>query len=633
MGQLSEEIESVVQQYEANDTFHYQTSSKTYTKHLITRKDQLQVLLTHLDEATIFAYDTETNGQFDRFRVALVGISFSTGDYTCYIPLAHHSGTQLDINFVLDAVKPYLENPDQEKVCHNVKFDEMVLGRYGIKPRGKGHDTVVMAWMLQEEVRKLKLLVKKHFDVDMTTYEEVIETAPKKKGVDRDYDFGRVSLDQALEYAADDAYYTLLLYDHFRAAMTLQKLIPAYENIERPFARTLKNVEHYGVAVDLDAIAYADKRLPEILEQVDTSIYKAAGEVFNISSGAQLGKILFDKLGIGKNVPTTKNGQYRTNEKTLSKYATKHKIVADVLRRKKIQKSHSSFVEGTKGFIAKDSKIHPSFNGSGTATGRLSCSKPNLQQVTGGEIEEVSLRNFFIPSEGHRFVVADYSQVELRVMAHFSKDKYMINAFLAGEDFHDAMARTIYKVPTDQKVDKKQRTHIKAINFGVGYGRGPGSIAETLGISFEDAQELINDWFKQFAGVKAHTNHVIKQARQHGYVRTLSGKKRIIYHLTSSSFAIRRHAERQAYSTKIQGSAADIIKLAMIALEPKLEMYDAKMNIQIHDELVVDCPESACEEVKILMKETMENPLNGKNPLRLPLVVEPNIVDKWGDAK
>ena len=632
-------------------------------KRLVTTKDEFNELLTRINNTDIFAYDTETNGKFSRFQVSLVGISFGFDSLAYYIPLGHlESDGQLDqlpIDYVLAQLKPVFEDPNRRYIAHNAKFDEMVLSVYDIECKGSGDDTYIMAWLLSEDrgSKGLKALAKRYLNANMETYEDVISSAPKKRGVDRDYSFARVPLENALSYAADDAYYTLKLYQLFEPQLKEQKLWEAYEKIERPFNRVLRHIEATGVAINTEYLDYADQKLPKIAEAVESEIYEEAGEVFNIGSGQQLGKVLFEKLKISDNVPKTEKGNYATDKKTLSIYATKHKIVDNILRRKKIQKTHSTFVAGLKEFVDADDKVHPSFNGCGTVTGRLSCSKPNLQQIEGDEVEEIKVRNFFVPSKGYVFCVGDYSQVELRVMAHLAKDEGMINAFISGRDFHEETARAVFKVPKNQEVTHRQRFGAKAVNFGTGYGRGPASIAEQTGSAVQCAHWpkfdqvtkkwrqsnaercnncakcFIEGWFDAFPGVRVLKQKTLEDARKRGFVRTLSGRKRRLPDIRSEDYMARGGAERQAFNTRIQGSAADIIKLAMIALEPELEKLGARMAIQIHDELVVEAPIDKAEEVVETMKHVMENPLNGKNPLALPLVTEPKIVSKWGDAK
>lgn len=594
-------------------------------------------MCSRLEDQPIFCYDTETNGIFDRFGVQLVGISFGFGEYCCYIPVGHYDDhPQLDINYVLDRLRPIFENQAQEKICHNVKFDEMVLDRYDIKVAGAGNDTYVMAWLLDETkaTKKLKPLVELKLGYKMQTYEEVIDAAPRKKGQKKDYNFAKVLVKDALSYAADDSYWTFKLYEYQKKELEQENLWHAYEKVERPLQRVLRLMEKQGVEIDTAALQHADERLPKIIEEVEASIYEQAGEVFNIGSGAQLGPILFEKLGIGKNVPKTPKGQYSTNKTTLEQYSAKHKVVENVLRRKKIQKTHSTFIQGLQKFVGTDGKIHPSFNGCGTVTGRLSGSSPNLQQIEGDEVEEIRVRNFFIPSPGYRFVVADYEQVEYRLMAHFSKDEKMLEAFASGHDFHAETARRAFDIPPEVEVKMRQRFIAKSINFGIGYGRGPMSLAEVLDCSLSEAKQYIADYYETFRGLKAYKDHVISQARQQGFVRTLAGRKRrLLPEIRSGNYGIRAHAERQAFNTKIQGSAADLIKLAMICLKPELDSLGARMIIQIHDELVIEALEDKAEESLQTAKEIMEYPVYGKNPLILPLSVDPKIVDRWGDAK
>lgn len=637
------EQELTQQSQEETDSSLWETSSKTYSRYLIDTKDKLRDLEVDLEQSLGMSYDTETNGTFDRFDVSLVGMSIAIDDYpeptAFYLPFAHDWGPevpQLDVVETLETLRRFFVSDVFFKICHNAKFDEMVLSRYGIDVRGPGDDTFVMAWLLSEDSssKGLKALVRKHFGYQMETYEDVVDAAPKKKGVNRDYNFARVGRDQAVSYGGDDAYWCYKLYQKFKPQLEEEGLWKPYEKVDRPFTRTLRKMEARGVTIDQTALGNAGEKIPKLVEQVEGAIYKEAGEVFNIGSGAQLGPILFDKLGIGKNVPRTKKGQYSTDKKTLENYAGSHEIVHNVLRRKKLTSLQSKFIEGLGKFVARDGKIHASFNGCGTVTGRLSSNSPNLQQVIGDEVEEIKIRDFFIPSDGYKFIVADYGQVELRIMAHFAKDQNMIDAFLSGRDFHEETARKMFKLGPEQDVKHRQRFSAKAINFGIGYGRGPYSIAEQVGCSLGEAQEYIASWHRAFPNIGPFKSHVVGNARQYGYIRTISGRKRrLMPEILSDDWGIRGHAERQAFNTKIQGSAADLIKLAMISLEDQLIGYGGHMCIQIHDELVIEVPEEHAENALQTVKHTMENPINGKNPLRLPLVVDPHIVDKWGDAK
>lgn len=623
-------------------------------RYLIQTEEDFELLLEHIKEVDVFAYDVETNAKMSKFEVQLVGISFGFDLFSCYIPLLHNSEEpQLDVLKVVEAIKPIFENPESRYIAHNAKFDEKVLLAYGINCAGIGEDTLVMAWMLAEDAssKSLKNLTREILKVKTTTYEEVVTTRTKR-GVVKDYNFANVPMDKALDYAAADAYFTYQLFQRFSKQLQVEKIEAAYERIERPFVRVLRNIEDAGVNIDLEYLDIADEKLPKVVEEVETSIYEEAGEVFNIGSTKQLGDVLFNKLKIGTNVPRTAQGNYSTDKKTLQTYAAQHEIVSNVLRRKKIQKTHSVFVKGLKPHVEKDGKVHPSFNGCGTATGRLSCSSPNLQQIEADEVEQIKVRNFFIPSPGNVFVVADYSQIELRVMAHVAKDKNAIQAFKDGKNFHEETARSAFNLADDAPIPPKLKVAAKTLNFGIPYGRGPFSIAEQLGLvptckgaeCGECGKCYVENWFKAFPQVRIFKEHVIEDARKKGFVRTLSGRKRRLPNIRKPYRrgttkedryvnALIATAERQAFNTKIQGSAADLIKLAMIALDPLLEELNARIVIQIHDELVVECPTEIVDDVKSLVKNTMENPLNNTNPLCLPLVTEPSVVTRWGDAK
>lgn len=605
-------------------------------QYLINTEDDFELLLDYLKEQPIWAYDTETNGG-DRHSVRAVGIAFGFDEFGCYVPTLHDEGKQLMPEYVWPKLKPILEDPSIEKIAHHSKFDEMVLNAHGISVQGAGHCTLIMAWLLakrRHDKKDLKTLVKMVFGV---TYDDVFKAVrgKKKRKKGTPVSFASTSLEDARVYASLDAYFTYHLYRVFKPILEGQKVWSAYNKIEMPFNRVLRNIEHQGVTIDHDYLDFADKRLPEILEEVETSIYEQSGEVFNIGSGAQLGKILFEKLRIKDpdSVPKTKRGDYVTDKHIMAKLAPKHQIIRDIQRRKKISKTHGTFVEGLKNQIGADGRVHPNFKGSGTITGRLSCSEPNLQQVEGDAVEEIKVRNFFIPASGFRFIVSDYSQVEYRIMAHFSRDKAMTEAFESGFDFHAATAAQMFdKAPED--IIHRERFIAKSINFGIGYGRGPQSVADALKCSLDEAQKYIANYYDTFAGLAAFKKHVVAKAREEGFVRTISGRKRrLLPEIRSNDWRLRGGAERQAFNTKIQGSAADIIKLAMIALEEPLAQYDARMVIQIHDELVMECPTNRCEEAVPTVKEIMENPLNGKNPLRIPIITEPEIVDRWGEVE
>lgn len=656
-------------------------------KYLIQEKKDFDLLLEYLYEAPIFGYDTETNGKFSQFEVQLVGMSFgfSGPDFAVYLPLLHNTGKQLPINYVLDGLKDLFEDPVREYVAHNAKFDEMVLGVHGINCQGIAHDTLIMAWLLQtgkRESKGLKQQVKQRFGVIMDSYEDVVRGA-SKRGQKLDYNFARVTAEAALSYAADDAYYTLRLFELFSEMLKGQKLWGAYSNIERPLCRVVGQMERKGVVIDMKAIRHAAVKFPEIREEIYGQIYEHAEEVFNVQAPAQLGKVLL-RMEIAKEeeIPKTDKGNLSWDKDTIKMLKGRHPIIDDVLRVRKINKTHGTFVEGLMEKIARDGRLHASFNPTGTETGRFSCNNPNLQQIEGDEVEGIKIRNFFVAPEGSVFVGGDYSQIELRILAHLSKDQNMIDAFLSGMDFHDATARKMLEmqgngISLDTEVLPRQRFHAKSLNFGIPYGRGPGSVAGMLEVNdfcdwwnqpardetgeiirtvegkivwgyghwghsraradaecHECGKCFIEDWFATFPLVRELKARTENRAIAQGFVRTLAGRKRILLpDIRSNNAVIQSGAKRQAFNTVIQGSAADIIKLAMVALAPKLKPFKAQIVLTIHDELIVESPESVAEDVREVMQTTMEKPLNGKNPLSLPLKTDPQIATTWGDAK
>lgn len=605
---------------------------------LVNTKEDFDAIIEYLKDEDIFGLDTETNGKWSQFQLNLVGISLGFDDFCCYIPLTHVEGEQLPLEYVIGKLKPILEDPETRYVCHNTKFDEKVLKIYGIDCQGSGDDTLVLCWLLDEEgSHGLKAITQRYLGVKMETYEDVIKKQRHRRSTN-DHNFARVSLDDALSYAAADAYFTLRLYRIFRERVHLEKLWDAYINIERPLIRILRDMELRGILIDQRHLKYAAVRYPELMEELAAEIYEEAGEVFNLDSSTQLGPILYEKLGIGTNVRKTATGRYSTDKKTLTIYAGKHHIVENILRRKKIKKTYDVYVKGLSEYVEENGRVYPQFNSTGTVTGRFSGSSPSLQQVQGDEVEEIKVRDFFIPSPGYIFIVGDYGQIELRVMAHFAKDIVAIAAFNSGRDFHNETAREMYGVDTPTA---RQRFFAKALNFGIPYGRGPISVAETLdikvGCKSHDCGECgacyIQRWFGAFPAVKPYKEALIRRTRSQGFMRTISGRKRRLAHICSPDPKLRFGAERQAFNTLCQGSAADIIKLGMVQVAPRLKALDAHILIQVHDELVVEAPIENAEKVVEELKEVMEYPLGGLNPLSLPLKFDPKIVEHWSEAK
>jgi DNA polymerase-1 len=611
-----------------------------HPKYLIQSKEDFEAVTAYLDQEDIIGLDTETNAKFSKYELGLVGISLGFDLFSVYIPLAHIEGEQLDMGYVLEKLRPFLEDPNSRYICHNTKFDEMVFRVYGINCQGSGDDTMTMAWLLKEEGRHgLKLLVNQVLGYKMQTYEDVVTGEKRKKGERPDYNFALVKMEDALSYAADDAYYTLRLYHRFRAELERQAIFRAYEEIERPLIRVVGMMEWKGLVVDTEAVAAARIKFPSVMSAIEEDILEQAGQPFNVDSPKQLGTMLFDVLKIAKNPPVTKTGQYKTDAKTLAKYEITSPIVERILYRKKVKKTYDVFIEGLQPHI-QHGRVHGTFNPNGAATGRFSSSKPNLQQLQGDEIESIKVRDFFIPSPGNTYVIGDYGQVELRVMAHLAQDEVAIAAFYSGRDFHSETARAMFSLGEHTQPTTRQRFYAKGLNFGIPYGRGPSSVGESLGIpgcccgttTFNEEGRKIhakgcwtmgcgncgvcftNKWYEGFPKVGPYKQEVLKECRNRGYVRTLAGRKRRLPAIKSSDQMIRSGAERQAFNTVCQGGAADIL-------------------LQIHDELVVESPIEHAEEVCHIMNQVLEHPINGTNPLRLPLKFEPVIVDRWSKAK
>ena len=402
-----------------------------------------------------------------------------------------------------------------------------------------------------------------------------------------------------------------------------------YRNVELPLIEVLFDMEEEGICIDGNALNTLSMRYNEEISTLVEQIYELAGERFNVNSTQQLGKILFEKLKIGSAKKTKETKNYNTTAEELEKYAEDYEIVRLLLRYRKIQKINSTYIEGFKPLI-KNGKVHTTYNQSNTQTGRLSSMNPNLQNIPIRTEEGRELRKFFTASKGNVLIDADYSQIELRLLAHFSKCKELIEAYCEGKDIHSATASLVFNVPIED-VTPDLRRNAKAVNFGIIYGISAFGLGQDLGISTKKAQEYIDRYFETYSDVKSYMNGNVENAVRDGYVKTLLGRRRVINELKSSNFNVRSFGERAAMNMPLQGSSADIIKIAMIRVEKRMmeESCRAKLLLQVHDELVIDCPREEVENVSKILKEEMENAVS----LSVPLTVDVNIGENWYETK
>jgi DNA polymerase I len=593
--------------------------SKLNFKCVKNEKD-LANLIDEINRAEVFAFDLETTS-LDVFEAKIVGISFSTEKKSAYyVPLGHKDTPPIDIN----KLKP-LFTLDKLKIGHNIKYDIEVLNCNGIEVAGPLFDTMVAAYLLDPTSGKysLKKLGKQFLGRDMIKLVELI-------GKDAEYEnFSEVPIDIATDYACSDADVTFSLYDIFKLALKVQKLEKLFYNVEMPVVESIIEMELNGIAIDQKLLKKLSEEIEVKLKDLEKHIFCIAGETFNINSPKQLANILFNKLQLPV-IKRTKTGP-STNVEVLEELASKKIEIAEKLMEyRTLTKLKSTYIDVFPTIInSKTGRIHTSFNQTVTATGRLSSSKPNLQNIPArGEWGKL-IRSAFIPEKKDWvFLAADYSQVELRILAHLSKDKVLINAFNNNEDIHSLTAAQVYDVP-ESKVTSDMRSSAKTINFGIIYGMSEFGLAKQLKIKKNEAVQFIDKYFAKYKGVKEFIEKTIKQAKEDTFVTTMLGRKRGIPDINNPNYGLRSFAERTATNTPVQGTAADMIKVAMANLKSKLKDYKSKLILQVHDELIFECPKSEVEKVKKIVEEEMANAIK----LDVPVKVDVGIGKNWAEAK
>ena len=554
----------------------------------------------------------------------LVGMSFSLQENEAYyIPVP---AQKEKADSIVKIFKQALENPSSLKIGQNIKYDYIMMRRYGLQPAGRFFDTMVAHYLLQPEQRhNMDYLAEIYLGYKTIHIEELI--GPKGKGQRSMRD---VSPESVCPYAAEDADITLQLKKRFEQELKKEGLETLFYTIEMPLVRVLAEMEIGGVRIDTEALRRSSAILTEKLAGTEQEIYTLAGVPFNISSARQVGEILFERLKIDEKARKTKTGQYSTTEEVLEKLRYRHPIVDKILEYRGLRKLLSTYIDALPELInPSTAKIHTSFNQTITATGRLSSSNPNLQNIPIRDDEGREIRRAFIPEEGELFFSADYSQIELRIMAHLSGDPAMTEAFVSGQDIHAATAAKIYKVNIDE-VSKEMRRKAKTANFGIIYGISTFGLAERLNIPRSEAKQLIDGYFETFPQVKAYMEQSIETARQKGYVETLNGRKRMLPDINSHNSVVRGYAERNAINAPIQGSAADIIKIAMVRIFERFEKegLQAKMILQVHDELNFSVPINEIDVVTRIVKEEMEQAA----VLRVPLIADTGTGSNWLEA-
>jgi DNA polymerase-1 len=596
------------------------TSEKiaTETFKAITTVEDFNELTAELDGARLLVVDTETTSLNAR-RARLVGISLCTSlERAYYIPLGHLDDQgqllpgQLDEKYVINALTPYLQSEKLIKIGHNLKYDYTVLLQHsGLELQGPLADTLIAAYLTESGGRSLKLddLCQER-GLRMTSFTEVV------KGDKREDCFAYVPIDKAVNYSCEDVYGTLVLWQEFEAKLEQLGVSSLFWDVEMKVLTLLAQMEITGICIDLSVLAALSLEFNEKLSLLEKEIFQCAGHEFNINSPRQLGVILFEEQGLPHG-RKTKTG-YSTDVKVLETLASQHELPRLVLQYRTMAKLLSTYVD--KLSLLKDpvtGRIHTSFNQAVTATGRLSSSDPNLQNIPIRTEEGGRIRGAFVPGDGLIFLSADYSQIDLRVLAHYSQDQALIEAFRSGADIHARTAAEIFSV-SSLLVTSEMRRVAKSINFGIVYGMSSFGLSSQLGISRKDAQRFIDKYFGLYSGVQRFMEDIVMTAREDGFVTTLLGRRRTVADIHAKNRNQREFAERMAINTPIQGTAADIIKLAMIHCDEALKAngLQAKMLLQIHDELVFELPQEELEQTKAVIKKAMEGAL----ALDVPLV-------------
>lgn len=600
-------IQNVAHQYQLADT-----------------PEKIDALVKLLSQEKSITFDSETTS-LDANNCSLVGLSFSIQKgQAWYVPMPAERAECLQI---LSKFQSVLEDPEIEKVGQNLKYDILVLKWYGIEVKGSLFDTLVAHYLLDADSRhNMDLLAEAFLGYTTIPISTLIGAKGKKQGNMRD-----VPVDAILEYAAEDADITLQLAEIFRPKLEAAEAAKLAGEVEFPLIYVLANMEREGVAIDVDFLKEYSLQLATDIDQLEKHIHEKAGVKFNIASPKQLGEVLFDKLQLNPKAKKTKTGQYQTGEDVLLGLANKSDIVQDILDFRQLQKLRSTYVDALPNLLnPKTHLIHTSFNQTVASTGRLSSTNPNLQNIPIKTARGRAVRKAFIPRQaGHSILSADYSQIELRLVAEISGDTAMREAFIAGLDIHSATAAKVYGVPLEE-VTPDMRRNAKAVNFGIIYGQSAFGLSQNLNIPRKEAAEIIEAYFKQYPGIKDYMATTIAFAREHGYVETLLKRRRYLRDINSANATMRGFSERNAINAPIQGSAAEMIKIAMIQINQDIQDMQLKgrMTIQVHDELVFDVPDEEIDVFKTLVTKRMRYALKTE----VPILVEIGVGKNWLEA-
>ncbi len=618
-------MQSMIEPQEATPTAHYKTIvTERPSYHLIStaeeRKELLEILLKHAQ----VCFDTETTN-IDALHADLVGFSFSYKAREAFyvsVPSDFEAAKK-----IVEEFKPFFEDPSIEKIAHNIKYDLKVLQRYGIEVAEPLFDTMIAHYLINPEAKQsMDFLATFYLNYQPVSIETLIGKKGKGQGNMRD-----LKPEEICDYACEDADITFQLKQLFEPEIQKPHLSQLFYNMEMPLVKVLKDMEFEGISIDVPALIDYSKELDETLIRLDTEIKDAAGENFNIDSPKQLGEVLFEKLKISSKAKKTKTGQYATSEDVLQKHEHDHPIIPMILEYRQLRKLKSTYVDPLPTMCdPMDGRIHTNFMQTVTATGRLSSNNPNLQNIPIRSAKGREIRRAFVArGADYKLMAVDYSQIELRIIAALSADANMIEAFQQGHDIHVATAAKVFHTPLEE-VTRDQRSAAKAVNFGIIYGQSAFGLAQNLSISRTEAKGIIDAYFEQYSTIKKYMENVISQARELGYVETIMKRRRYLPDINSANAVVRGYAERNAVNAPIQGSAADIIKMAMIAVHKAMhkEKVQSKMILQVHDELVFDVHVSEEIRMQNLVKTAMEEAIQ----LAVPMEVELKLASNWLEA-
>jgi DNA polymerase-1 len=597
---------------------------------IIDTNEKLNELVSILDSVERISFDTETTST-DQMEADLVGISLAVDlDSGYYIPVGHRAngGTQLPKDVILEALRGPLENPEIPKVGHNIKYDAVILARNGFQVQPLSFDTMIAEWLINPTSRNLGLknLAWVRLNIKMTMIEELIGKGKNQRSM------ADVSIAEAAKYAGDDAVIPLRLQLDLEEELNERQATRLFNEIEMPLVQVLAEMEMAGIRLDVDYLAQMSEELSQRLGLIETRIFDSVGVEFNLNSPQQLSGALFERLELTPPDRTqrTSSGYYSTAAVTLEAMKGDHPVVDWVLEYRELSKLKNTYVDALPLQVNPSTgRVHTSYNQAGSVTGRIASSDPNLQNIPIRTELGRRVRRAFIAEPGNTLLSVDYSQVELRIVAHMSNDETMLAAFRAGHDIHAATAAAIYEVPIDQ-VSKEQRDRAKGVNFGLIYGMSSFGLSRYMDITLAEAENFVNAYFEQFPGVKKYLDGMKAQAAEKGYVETLLGRRRYFLGLkTQTNRNIRNREEREAINAPIQGTAADIMKIAMLRVPGAVKQagLSAKMLLQVHDELVLECPIVELKPTANLVSRVMQ----AAYPLKIPLQTDARSGPNWND--